>query len=331
MTSTLPKTKNREGTLRKVGFELEFTGLELDEAAQIIQDLFGGKIVKKHRYQYNVKNTELGDFEVELDARLLKKMAGTDLLGDWNLEIDEQRIKDSIGDILDKLAKAVIPLEIVMPPVPFSEINQLDRLRAELQKKKAKGTETSWMHAFGLHVNVEPPDLEVDTLVRYLRAFFVLYPWLLEELNIDLSRRISPFIDHFPTEYVEQVLNEDYAPSQQQLVSDYLRFNPTRNRPLDMMPILALLEEEQVAKALEDEKNKPRPTFHYRLPNSRIEDPNWSFQDEWIRWQEIEKLTVNDEMLRKLSQLYLFRKGTTLVSFRKEWAQTVAILLDLDE
>ncbi|MFH5832897.1 amidoligase family protein [Halalkalibaculum sp. DA3122] len=331
MSLDLPIPNNSEGKPRKVGLELEFAGLEIEEAARIIRDLYGGEIKKRHRYQFSVVNTNLGDFEVELDARILKKMAGTELLANWDLDIDEEAIKDSIGDILDKLAKAVIPLEIVMPPLPVGELAVLEDLREKLQQQKAEGTESSWMHAFGMHINIEAPSLEVDLLLRYLRAFFILYPWLLEELDINLSRRISPFIDHFPDQYVERILQRDYKPSMQQLITDYLEFSPTRNRPLDMMPIWAMLAEEQVADVLGDEKNRPRPTFHYRLPNSRIEDPNWRFKSELKRWTEVEKLASNSEMLDKLSRLYLFRKGETFVSFRKEWAKTTAILLDLDE
>lgn len=331
MPLCLPEPLNHEGQPRRIGFELEFAGLEIEEAAEIIRGLYGGEVQKRHRYQYSVTDTALGDFEVELDARILKKMAGTKLLADWDFDIDEEALKDSIGDILDKLAKAVIPLEIVMPPLPVDETARLEALRKELQAQKAEGTETSWMHAFGMHINIETPGLDAQTMLRYLRAFFILYPWLLETLNIDLSRRISPFIDHFPVRYVELVLDPEYAPSRDQLISDYLEFSPTRNRPLDMMPIWALIAEESVSEALGDEKNKPRPTFHYRLPNSRVEDPGWSFQVELERWIEVEKLAGNSEMLHKLSRLYLVRKRETFVSFRKEWAQTAAILLDLDE
>jgi hypothetical protein len=328
-SSSLPEPKNEEGLPRKVGFELEFAGLKIKEAGEQIQELFGGKIKKQHRYEYTVCGTEIGDFQVELDARILKKMAGSELFGDWELDIDENVIKDSIGDIVDKLARAVIPLEVVMPPLPYNEIEVLERLRSKLQERKAEGTESSWMHAFGLHINIEVPNLQTDTLLRYLRSFFVLYPWLIEELDIDISRRISPFIDHFPDRYVEMVLSPSYQPTVDHLISDYLQFSSTRNRPLDMMPIFAMLDEDQVSDALGDEKNSPRPTFHYRLPNSRIEDPGWTFRDEWNRWLEVEKLAANQEMLRKLSELYLLRKGETFLAFKKEWAQTTKILLDL--
>ncbi|WP_372639151.1 amidoligase family protein, partial [Fodinibius sp.] len=175
------------------------------------------------------------------------------------------------------------------------------------------------------------PDLKTETLLNYLRSFLILYPWLLEELKIDFSRRITPFVDPFPQKYVINILEPSYAPDQEQLISDYMEFNPTRNRPLDMMPIFAWVNKELIYPVMEDKKNVPRPTFHYRLPNSRIDDPVWRFEDEWNLWLEIEKLAGDNEMLHKLSRLYVTRKEETVISFRKEWATTVAILLDLDE
>ncbi|MDZ7681994.1 MAG: amidoligase family protein [Fodinibius sp.] len=82
---------------------------------------------------------------------------------------------------------------------------------------------------------------------------------------------------------------------------------------------------------MEGEKNDPRPTFHYRLPNSRINNPNWRFEEEWNHWLAVEKLAGNNEMLDKLCRLYLVRNKQKVMSFRKQWAQTVRILLDLDE
>ena len=325
-----PDLKNSDGRMRKIGLELEFSGIELDEAAEIVRSLYGGEIRKDNRYRYKICDTELGDFEVELDARILQKMAASDILKEWGLDIDEQKLKDSIGDVLDKLAKTVVPLEIVMPPVPCTQLEKLEKLRKKLQQEKAEGTQSSWMNAFGLHMNVEVPNLEPETLIRYLKSFFILYPWLLEEMNIDLSRRLSPFIDPFPSKYVELVLDPGYHPSAADLLEDYLTYNPTRNRPLDMMPILASIDRHRVDETLEGEKNRPRPAFHYRLPNSHIEDSQWSFQQEWIRWLHLERLASDGEMLRKLSRLYLLRKKQALVSFRKEWAQTVSIMLDLD-
>ncbi|NGP88143.1 amidoligase family protein [Fodinibius halophilus] len=332
MTYKLPPTQNNaRGEYRKVGFELEFAGIEPQRAAEIITSLYGGAITKEHRYHYRIEGTSLGDFRVELDARILQKMAEHNILDRWGIKLEEDSLRKSIEDAIDKMARSVVPLEIVMPPLPVEELKQLETLRSRLQEDKAKGTHASFVNAFGMHINIESPDLEVSTLIDYLRSFMILYPWLLETLNIDISRRISPFVDPFPDKYVRKVLDPEYQPDQVQMVQDYIDRNPTRNRPIDMMPVFGLLEPELVKPVMEGEKNDPRPTFHYRLPNSRIDNPEWRFETEWKYWLEVEKLAEDKEMLKKLSRLYLLRKQETVISFKKEWAGTVIILLDLDE
>ncbi|HKK45567.1 MAG TPA: amidoligase family protein [Balneolaceae bacterium] len=326
-----PIVINAKGEPRKVGFELEFAGIEIEKAAQIIQDLYGGSLQKEHRYHYKIVDTKLGDFRVELDAKILRKMAKQNVFGKLGFDFNEESFKKSIGDVVDKLAMAVVPLEVVMPPVPIQQLNELEILRKSLQKNKAEGTHTSLVHAFGMHMNIESPDLKISTLLKYLRSFIIIYPWLLETLDIDISRRISPFIDPFPKKYTHKILESDYNPGKRKFIIDYIKDNPTRNRPVDMMPIFGLLDEDLIKPVLKGEKNSPRPAFHYRLPNSRINDPAWHFKEEWKAWLAVEQLTMDEEMLRRLSRLYLFREDVTVISFRKEWARTVAILLDLDE
>lgn len=325
-----PYTKNKDGKERTIGFELEFAGLEITHTAEIIRQAYGGEIIEENRYEYKIINTELGDFKVELDARVLQKMASENFFEKFGLDIDANKLSDSIEDVFDKMAKSVVPIEIVMPPVRLEDIERLEYLQGQLQKNKAEGTKTSLIHAFGMHLNIECPDLSVATLLKYLRSFMLLYPWLLEKLNVDITRRISPFVDRFPDVYVQKVLDPDYQPDQETFIKDYLQYNDTRNRPLDMMPIFGLLDKERTEKALGSEKNNPRPTFHYRLPNSNIDQPDWKFSGEWNDWCEVEKLAADSEMLNKLSRLYLLRKSKTLVSFKKEWSETVSILLDLD-
>ncbi|MBN2733068.1 MAG: amidoligase family protein [Balneolaceae bacterium] len=330
MTSLIPVTTAR-GITRKVGFELEFAGIELKEAADIIQSVYGGRIMKGHRYHYEVADTEFGNFRVELDARILRRMANDDSLKKWGIDFKSKEGGISIEDMLDRLAKTVVPIEIVMPPVAMDQAQGLEPLRAALQERKAEGTGVSLIHAFGMHINIECPDTEVSTLLKYLRAFLLLYPWLLRELKINMTRKLSPFVDPFPETYVKKVLEPSYQPTKERFIDDYILHNATRNRPVDLMPVFAMTEPEKVQKALKDEKNKPRPAFHYRLPNSNIDDPDWRLMDELNYWMKVEKLTTMPQMMDKLSRLYLLRRKQVIVSFRKEWAETIAILLDLDE
>ncbi|MGD8427386.1 MAG: amidoligase family protein [Balneolaceae bacterium] len=326
-----PFIHNAGGEQRKVGLELEFAGVDIQRAAEIILSLYGGDLKKEHRYHYKVVDTDLGDFRVELDARILRKMASENMFGKLGFEMEKDSFGKSIEDILDRLARSVVPLEVVMPPVPINVLHKLENLREQLQENRAEGTNTSLIHAFGMHMNIESPDLTVSTLLKYLQAFLVVYPWLLETLNIDITRRFSPFVDHFTPEYVRKVLEPAYNPNCNQFIADYIKDNPTRNRPLDLMPIFGLLDEGSIKPVMEGEKNTPRPTFHYRLPNSRIDNPSWHFVDEWNAWLVVERLASDMEILHKLCRLYLVREKETVISFRNEWSKTIAILLDLDE
>ncbi|MDZ7681993.1 MAG: amidoligase family protein [Fodinibius sp.] len=238
MRYTLPPVPNNDkGDPRQVGLELEFAGIDIEKTAEIIQSLYGGQIEHEHRYHYEILGTEFGHFRVELDARILRKMASKNIFGKLGIDLNEDTIQKSIEDVVDKLAMAVVPLEIVMPPVPIEQLHRLEELRQKLQENKAMGTKSSLVHAFGMHINIESPNLEPATLRDYLRAFIVLYPWLMESLDIDISRRISPFVDPFPDSYARQILPPAYNPDRDQLIQDYLDENPTRNRPVDMMPI----------------------------------------------------------------------------------------------
>ena len=326
-----PITNNKEGNPRKVGLELEFAGIEPMKAAQIITSVFGGEIIEEHRYHINIINSRLGNFRVELDARILRKMAEENIFDRLGITLEEDSIRKSIEDVVDKMARSVVPLEIVMPPVAIQDLEQLEQLRQALQQNKAKGTYASMVHAFGMHFNIESPDLKITTLLNYLRAFVIVYPWLLVVLKIDMTRRISPFVDPFPEKYVKKILDPDYAPDADQFMEDYVEFNPTRNRPVDMMPIFGMLNKDLIAPVMEGEKNDPRPTFHYRLPNSRIDNSEWRFADEWNHWIVVERLAADNEMLDKLSRLYLLHRDQTVISFRKQWAKTLGILLDLDD
>jgi hypothetical protein len=55
-----------------------------------------------------------------------------------------------------------------------------------------------------------------------------------------------------------------------------------------------------VRAAVEAPENvRPRPTFHYRLPNCLVDDPSWSFALEWNRWVEVERLAEDPVRLAR--------------------------------
>lgn len=296
-----PETRNAAGDERRVGFELEFAGLALEDAAAAVREVFGGDVEEEGPFRLRVAGTALGDFQVEVDASVLQDRRYLEILRDLGVAIDLAELEKPIEKMVGWLAELVVPFEVTTPPVPLGELSRVESLRAALAAREARGTGSRLRYAFGLHINPEVPSPEGESLLRHLRAFLVLYGWLKESSDVDLTRRLTPFIDEFPASYLRLALDPAYAPSLAEMAADYVTHNPTRNRPLDLLPVFAdRLGIEALEGLPEDEPLSPRPTFHYRLPNCRIDEPDWTVAAEWNRWTEVERLAARpDELARR--------------------------------
>lgn len=295
-----PETRTSQGTPRRVGFELEFAGVDLEDAAEVVRELFGGKreILGPHRFR--VEGTRLGDFGVEMDAEMLQDRRYLEVLAALGLPVEIEDLEEPIEKMVGWLAGLVVPYEVVTPPLDLGEMARVEELRMALAAREARGTGARLRYALGLHINPDAPALDVGTLLRHLQAFLALYDRLVERSKVDLTRSLAPFIEEFPAAYRELVLHPDYDPSLEELASDYLAHNPTRNRPLDLLPLLAHAIGEEVLADLPDrEKVRPRPTFHYRLPNCRLDEPEWTVAEEWNRWVDVERLAARPGELER--------------------------------
>lgn len=274
---------------RRVGVELELGGLDAHAAAEIVREWLGGTVRHLTDAEQEV-DTALGTFRVELDATPVKKLARLGRSGG---------VAGLAADVVTRLATEVVPCEIVTPPLEERELARLDELVVRLAAAGARGTYDALRFAFGLHFNPELPDPTAPRILAHLRAFSLLYRWLLDESEIDTVRRVAVYIDPFPTDYVQLIMRDDYAPSRDALIDDYLTHNPTRNRALDMLPLFAHLDPKRVRARLDEPLIKPRPTFHYRLPNCRVGEPGWRITDEWQRWLRVEALAADAEALER--------------------------------
>jgi hypothetical protein len=63
-----------------------------------------------------------------------------------------------LNSSLLEMASTVVPYEIVTPPLPISKLDDLNTLANKLRSLKVKGTGSSFMYAFGLHINPEVPN-----------------------------------------------------------------------------------------------------------------------------------------------------------------------------
>ncbi len=296
-----PVEHTADGHKRRVGLEIEFAAPDLLEIAEAVADFSEGHLEEVSEFEYRICESAFGDFTVELDMRWLKEMGKE--------AATSQEEKDSFArwtrSLLGKAMQQIVPIEIVFPPLEWDRLNEFNPLLNKLRKLDAKGTAESSFYAFGLHVNVEAADLSSPSLLNHMRAFCCLFDWLCQACQVDFARRVTPFVNRFPVEYEQMILDLNYHPGLDNLIADYLVENDTRNRALDMLPIMAFLNEEAVRDALPEEKIFARPTYHYRLPNCDIDRPDWNPIQAWNDWVRIERLAHTPDALAEICEARL--------------------------
>ena len=313
-----------EGKLRRVGVELEFAGLTPTTIVDAIIGIFGGDGERITRFEYVIRNTVAGDFILELDANLLKSIAKKEQQYQWPVD----SLEGMSIDLLSQAGEKLVPWEVVSPPIPMASLGEMNTLVESLRNLGALGTRHSFVYAFGLHLNQELPDTSCDTLLRYFRSYLCLYDWIAKREKIDLSRKLTFYIEHFSLDYIKHVIQPDYAPNLEQLIDDYLSFNPTRNRSLDLLPLFSYLDKKRVRRLINDPRIKARPTFHYRLPNCDIDNPQWNLQLPWSLWIQVESLANDPERLKAACNDYFRAVQRFTYSLDDHWLQRVERYLD---
>ena len=114
----------------------------------------------------------------------------------------------------------------------------------------------------------------------------------------------------YPADYVRRVVAPDYQPDLATFAEDYLAANPTRDRGLDLLPILLHLDARQVRARLPREKIGARPVLHYRLPQAHVGEPGWSIAPDWNRWAAVERLAEDRDGLVALGWAHQDFGGT---------------------
>lgn len=283
-----PRPDGADGRRRRIGVEIEFAGVSVRAAAEVVQRLFGGSMRWEGAHRIHVDDTRFGHFRVEIDMNLAHRLLASET---------ERSVRDAVVE----MSSAVVPVEIVCPPIAWDRAHALDDLRDLLQRMGAEGTREGLLYAFGAQLNPEPPDLGPECLLATLRAFFLLRDWLRAQIAVDPLRRLWQFEQPHPEDYAALVLDSSYAPDIATLIDDYLEFNPSRDRELDLLPLLCFLDEARVRRALPGEKINARPTWHYRLPNSEIDRSDWTIGLEWARWVRVERLAERPDLLAEAS------------------------------
>lgn len=281
------------GAERRIGVEIEFGGLDVKTTADVVVEVFGGRIERVGHHQLRVHGSQIGDLKVELDSRFVKERKHRELLESLGIS-PENEVSQAIDDLVVRAATTVVPCEIVTGPLTFAELERLEALRERLHLRGAEGTAAEPWYVFGVHFNPALPSTEASVLYAFLQSFCLLEDWIREAGHVNWSRRISPYVDPFPEGYRDEILRPGPAPERRALIETYLRFNPSRNRGLDMLPAFAHLEPDLVKRYVQDALVKPRPTFHYRMADCRVDEPEWRLADEWAPWAAVERLAADD-------------------------------------
>jgi len=297
-----PLLETRDKRARRVGVELEFFDMKLQVAADLVAFCFGGKFEVVSEYEIHIKNTSLGTFKVEYDSNYLKQGAVAKECSD---SVSEQKPHHKNSKFIERLLRNISALEVITPPIEIQDLDEVDRLFRLFQQNGAKGTYLQPFRALGLHFNPEVVSQRVEDILPVMKAFFCLYDHLIVKEKVNLTRKIYPYIQPFPVDYMKLVVNPRYNPPLDIVISDYLEFNPTRNRPLDMLPLFSWLMPELVEAYTDNELISARPTFHYRLPNSEVDDVEWSLKQSWTNWLQVERLAYHSDKLDCLCRLYL--------------------------
>ncbi|MGR3806178.1 amidoligase family protein [Marinibacterium profundimaris] len=297
------------GSERRCGVEIEFSGLTELDAAKIVARTLGGEVVESGHRTYDIRNTAIGTLKVELDTALRKASA-----------------RPLIEMGLD-LARRVVPVEVITPPLTPKEMPLLDSLREALRKEGAQGSRDGLFFGFGVHLNPEIPSDPLDSS-RLILAYGLIEDWLRATYPVDTTRRWMPFVTPWPHSLVDALVSVPDA-SLDDLFSIYSDHTETRNHGLDLMPLFRHLDPDRFDVVVAGgESVSARPAFHFRLPDCRIDEAGWSLAEPWACWWQVERLAQRTELLWTLCDDWqAFRYATRPMrgEARDAWADQVAL------
>jgi len=296
-----PRCQREDGAERRVGVELEMSGIDIDQLANLAASILGLTVQTDSRYERRLIGDAAGDWIVELDFNLLKQMGRSERN---ELSLLEE-LEQTAEELLALGATHLVPVELITPPLPLGRLQEFESIVSALRDAGARGTSSHMLYAFALQFNPEVPALDAGLITDYLRAFLCLYDWLEARADINFTRRLTSYIDPFPRQYIMRVIAPRYQPDMPTLIDDYLFDNATRNRALDLLPLFCHIDETRVRNKARDVLIKARPTFHYRLPNCEIDDPRWGLHHAWNDWVMVERLAEDKDRLRACCLAYL--------------------------
>jgi len=290
----------------RIGVEIEFARLSAHEAARAIVAApgVGGTVVIDGPHAAHIEGGALGGAKVELDTRFANppEEGGGDYLNEFMEALD---MRDMAADAVSH----ILPVELSTPPVPEEDFAVVESAIVALREAGGVGTKESPFAAYGLHLNVELIPEDPQRAVRVCAAYAFAEEWVRWRVAPDMMRRATPYVDPYPVLFTFglSVGFDGREPPLGSFISLYGRWCPTRNHGLDMWPLLGWLDKKAASRATMHKIKGPRPAFHYRLPNSDLEDPDWSPRADLVLWRSIERIGDDPERLEAARKTWVER------------------------
>ncbi|MBE9640869.1 amidoligase family protein [Salipiger mangrovisoli] len=305
----LPRRLTADGRPRRVGVEIEFSGLTEAQVARLLVKHLGGTARETQRGHWTVSGGGMGAFEVYLDSRPLERLE-----------------HDGVGGQIRDLARAVVPVEIVTDPLEVAQIAEFDRAIVALREAGAEGTGSGVFAAFGVHFNPEVVSTGYADVMPVVTAHALLEDFLKRVAGTDFTRRVMTWVAPYPRALVDRLAAEAPPATMTELIDTYLDLAPSRNHGLDMLCLFAQIDEARVAAAVDMELVSARPTYHWRLPDCRIDEPGWTLAQEWNRWVLVERVAEDADLLGRLCAAWRDHRES-LTSIRMDWSFRVERML----
>lgn len=293
------------GQARMAGIEVEFSGLDESRVGEILSRTLGGSVTQVGPHELALKDSGIGDVKIVLDTAFRDKADNP--LAEWGLQA----------------SRVVVPVEIVTQPILPADLPKIDAVFASLRDAGAQGTTDGIFLGFGTHLNPALAGETVAHILPTLRVFALLEDWLRTVEPVDASRRMLPFVDPYPRQLVDALASDAAADwTLDQMIATYLDLAPSRNHALDMLPILRHLDEDAVKTALGSAAASVsgRPAYHYRLPDSRIDEPGWTLAPTWNRWCLIEAAASDPEFVAQLAGAFRAHRDS-MTTMRNDWTR----------
>ncbi|KZY33499.1 hypothetical protein A3731_20455 [Roseovarius sp. HI0049] len=279
----LPQPDTDEGEPRMTGVEIELGGLDEAHCAELCAKHLGGVARQVDEAIWQVEDSRIGTLKVYLDTAL------------------RHADKTALRDAALSLGREVIPVEIVSDPLDRDGLIALDELREVLRREGAQGSGGGLFFGFGVHLNVQVASDRAEAIVPPLLAYALIEDWLRTANPIDQMRRVLPFAAHYPRRLVRRLIALGRGAQLGHVMDAYAQEAPSRNFGLDMLPVFAWIDAGRMASVLTS-ATSARPTFHFRLPDCRIDEPGWSLDQEWRRWRTVERVAAEADVVAELSQ-----------------------------